>query len=164
MEIVAVVAALVGVVLGDRLAYLRERATRKHEFVRRQVEEFYSPLAGIRHEIRAKSELRVRISSAADAAWRRLCDEVRDEAHELQALSDERFPEFKKIIEYNNQQLAGDLLPSYRKMLDLFREKYWLSNDSTRQHYGALVERVRGGLESVGKGINSLGSRRGAES
>lgn len=140
MEIVVVVGTLLGVILGDRLAYFRERTGRKHEFVRRQIEEFYSPLVGLRHEIRAKSELRQRVSSAAKGAWRELCNGKSSE--ELHTLERDRFPAIKRIIEYENRQLAEELLPNYRRMLDLFRDKYWLASESTRSHYPALVEFV----------------------
>ena len=60
--IATVLGTLTAVYVGHKLTASREKKSRKHAFALCQVEEFYSPLVGIRNEIRAKSELRARIS------------------------------------------------------------------------------------------------------
>lgn len=49
---------------------------------------------------------------------------------------------YDKIIEYDNNQLREELMPLYRKMLDLFTEKYWLADEDTRAFYDDFLEFV----------------------
>jgi len=93
-------------------------------------------LVGIRHGIRSKSEVRLKISNIAEDEWRKLC-----ERHQLSSTKPD-FEPFKKIIEYDNKQLEQELLPDYRMMLEIFTGKFWLAEDSTRSHYGKLVEYI----------------------
>lgn len=60
----------------------------------------------------------------------------------LERLTGERFPEFKKLIEYDNQKWTEELLPLYREMLNMFSSRMHLSESSTRAHYGTFVEFV----------------------
>jgi len=143
--LVTAVAGLIGVGLGAALTTGRERAARRHRFVERQLEDFYSPMIGLRQEIRAKSELRLEISNAAGQAWTELCQETREAdatrggVKHWTHLKETRWPEFSRIIEYDNRQLIEELLPGYRKMFDLFRDNFWLAEDSTRSHYASLL-------------------------
>ena len=50
-----------GVMLGAWLSGKRETRQRQLEFIKKQLRDFYSPLLGIRSEIRMRSELRVKI-------------------------------------------------------------------------------------------------------
>lgn len=109
---------------------------RRLGYLERQLIEFYAPLAGIRTQIRAKSDLRVKISAAAEAAWQKIVKSYGDQPmpdHE------ERFAPFKKIIEYDNDQLKAELLPKYREMLTLFTDRYHLATLDTRAFYKDLV-------------------------
>jgi hypothetical protein len=108
-------------------------------FAERQLTEFYAPLAGLRKQIRAKSELRLRISSAADGAWRDICDSYGGQPiHDHEA----RFAPFKRIIDYENDQLKSELVPMYRQMLALFTERYHLADAETRAFYDGFLEFV----------------------
>lgn len=136
---------LVGAGLTSWFAARRERIQRKHAFIERQLSEFYSPMLGLRTEIRALSELRVKLSNEATAAWQTLCAEVphgpnRPEA--LQALTETHFPPFKKLIEYDNRKLEEHFIPGYKKMAELFRDKLWLAEEETRKYYPMLIEFV----------------------
>jgi hypothetical protein len=113
---------------------------RRNAFIEKQLSEFYSPIAGYRKRIRTKSELRERISAAANEAWQEICadDPLADSASQTRDL----FAPFKKITEYDNDQFRGELMPLYRKMLDVFTEKYWLADPDTRSHYQDFVEFV----------------------
>lgn len=53
---------------------------------------------------------------------------------------DEQFTPFKKIIEYDNTQFTSEILPLYRKMLEIFTEKYWLAEEETRKYYEPFLE------------------------
>jgi hypothetical protein len=87
----ALVGATVVYVFGIRQLSIQRRNT----FIEKQLSEFYSPIAGYRKRIRTKSELRLKISIAADEVWREICD--RESALPIQ--SDEaRFAPFKKVI------------------------------------------------------------------
>ena len=101
----------------------------------------YSPIAGCRKRIRAKSELRKKISGAAGDSWQELCARY-DAAQQIMHNPEELFAPYKSIIEYDNQQLRDELIPLYRKMLDVFTEKYWLADEDTRAHYQDFLEFV----------------------
>lgn len=104
----------------------------------RQLKEFYSLLLGYQQAIRAKSELRVKIGQAANEAWREICERAPQPF-----LEHERdFEPFKRVIEYNNAQLRTELLPLYHKMLDTFRDNYWLAEPETRAWFPELSDFV----------------------
>lgn len=136
-------AGLGGVMLGAWLTGKRETRQRELAFIERQLCGFYSPLLGIRSEIHMRSELRLKIQKTADAEWRSLCKEKQKVGVDaLQTLSSERGEEFQKIIEYDNQQLREELIPAYRRMVNLFRDNMWLAEPETKGHFGPLLEFV----------------------
>lgn len=141
--IVPAAAGLIGVVLGAWLTSHRERRQRQLEYLEKQLSSFYSPMLGLRNEVRAHSALRVRIQNEGSAAWTQLCAESEGlDILERQRITKERGPEFNRIIEYDNSKLHEDLLPAYRKILTLFRENYWLAEPATRSFYAVVVEFV----------------------
>jgi hypothetical protein len=139
--VVGLAGVLIGAGLTAWLAARRDRIQRRLAFIEKQLSEFYSPMVGLRSEIRMFSELRVKLQNEADAAWRRLTESV-EPGPESQALTATRFPEFKALIEHDNAQFNERLMPAYRKMVELFREKLWLAEDETREYYPMLVEFV----------------------
>jgi hypothetical protein len=58
------------------------------------------------------------------------------EAHEG-AVSD-----WEKLTQYGNRQLAEEIIPAYRKMVELFTSKMHLAEFSTIQHFQALLNVV----------------------
>jgi hypothetical protein len=107
------------------------------QVIREQLDRFYSPLLGIRERLRANGETRLKVSAAAEAAWRNLCSRVEgsdpvSRADAFLKLEKERFPGFEKIIEYNNRQLAEEVVPLYRRMVEIFTGNMWLAEPSTR--------------------------------
>ncbi len=131
----ALVGAVVVYYFGIRHLVIQRRAA----FRERQLGEFYAPMAGIRKQIRAKSELRLKISDAADAAWQDICKSYGDRP----MFDDEqRFAPFKKIIDYENEQLKAELIPKYREMLTLFTDRYHLAAPDTRAFYQEFLEFV----------------------
>lgn len=114
-------------------------AQRRIAFLERQLSEFYAPLAGMHKQIRAKSELRLKVSAAANAAWQNVCESYGDRTmHD----HEERFAPFKRIIDYDNEQLKSELVPVYLQMLALFTEKYQLASAETRAFYQGFLEFV----------------------
>lgn len=131
----ALVGAAVVYYFGIRQLVIQRRSA----FRERQLAEFYAPLAGIRKQILAKSELRLKISEAANAAWHDICESYEDRP----MLDDEqRFAPFEKIINYNNEQLKAELVPKYREMLALFTDRYHLAEPDTRTFYQEFLEFV----------------------
>lgn len=127
------VIGFLGVLAGAWLVRSNERQARKLEFVEKQLHELYSPLYATRKEIRSLSELRVRVADAADSAWRELCED------QPQGAAPD-FSRFRKVIEYENEQLKEVLLPGYERMLNTLRENLYLAEESTRQHLPTLIE------------------------
>jgi superfamily I DNA/RNA helicase len=133
------IAGFLGVLVGAWLTARRERAQRRLAFIERQLREFYSPLLGIRTEIRAKSELRVRVQSAAQDAWTELCAKADGHAA-LQDLTDSRGTQFTRVIEYDNKTFESELLPSYKRMVSIFKDNLSLAEPDTRARYATLME------------------------
>jgi hypothetical protein len=146
---ISAVAGLTGVLIGSWLATRREEEERRLRFIQRQLEEFYAPFCALRQEIRAKSEVRVKVSKTAAAEWAALFEGI--ESPELkQEIEARHKDQFDSIVTYSNKQVVDDLLPSYRRMLDLFREKLWLVERATRIHYPVA--------EGMGHGEENLDS------
>lgn len=135
-------AGLVGVVVGSWLSIKREEAQRRYLFMERQLREFYSPILGIRSEIRALSEVRAKVEKACEETWRENCDLYRTSPEGLGKWSDQHGDEYTADIGYNNRQLEEVLLPAYRRMVVTFRDNLWLAQPETRWHFAELVEYV----------------------
>lgn len=142
---IAAVAGLLGIVSGAFLtawlAVRRDRTQRRLDFIEKQLSEFYSPMVGLRSEVRTFTELRVKLQDAAGDAWRELADDA-GPGPQAEQLTASRFPQFKALIEHDNSRFNERLMPAYREMVDLFRGKLWLAEDETRQYYPTLVEFV----------------------
>lgn len=124
-------AGLAGVWLGVR----QVRVEKSISFVQMQLDRLYSPMLGIRYSIKAKSELRIEVSRAAEATWQEI---VKRHEGQLGWNSDEEFEPFGKIIDYENTELHGELLPGYSEMLRIFTENLWLAEPETRTYYSEL--------------------------
>ncbi len=131
-----------GVVAGAWLTARRERAHRRYSFREKQLQDFYSPLLGLRAEIRERSEQRKNIHAVADSEWQRLCAEARQRSdpEDLLRLQRSRWKEFEAVIDYDDRQLAQELVSAYRKMLSTFRDNLWLAEPETRPHFDDLLK------------------------
>ena len=136
--------ALVGAVIVYVFGIRKLSVQLRNAFIEKQLSEFYSPIAGYRKRIMTKSELREKISGAANASWQELCAHNSDAQQILHNddNDEELFAPYKSIIEYDNQQFREELMPLYRKMLDVFTEKYWLADADTRAYYQGFLEFV----------------------
>ena len=114
----------------------RDTETRNLDFIERQLEEFYSPMIGCLMKIRAKNELGYKISKLSEEAWKELC------ARQPKPFLDHEkyYKPYGKSLEYNNTVLKEEVIPLYDQMIDLFTEKYWLANPSTREWYAKFSE------------------------
>src|SRR5438045_9244103 len=132
-------AGFLGVLVGALLTGRRERTQRRLAFTEARLKEFYSPMLGMRKEIRVLSELRLHIDNTTIAT---AADFTTVGANQSSELSFAKRTLYEKQIEYNNTQLREQLLPTYRRMTELFRDKYWLADADTREFYGELLEYV----------------------
>ena len=129
-------AGVIGVLLGSLLAFSHARHQSKLAFIEKQLSEFYSPLVGIRKEIAVLSEFRKDIDDESNKISQRYRENGGPDFPD---------PELEKSvdrIEYNNKQLTDHLIPAYRRMVDHFREKFWLAEYKTREHFPVLVQFV----------------------
>jgi len=137
------ISGLVGVLIGAWLTSRQQHKLRKLQFIENQLRHFYSPLLGIRDEIRFLSNLRLRISSEANAAWQELCGKESGRGSEAQPLlTQEVQNKFDEIIKYDNAKLRNDMLPEYHHMVKIFKENYFLAEETTRKHFQALIDFV----------------------
>lgn len=68
---ISAAAGLLGVIVGGTVTAHSQKIQRKHARQRDQLEKFYSPLIGMRDDIRSKSEMRTKLHSAAGIAWQK---------------------------------------------------------------------------------------------
>ena len=139
--IVTAAAGLAGVVAGGGITALNQRRERRNNRLREQLQTFYSPLLGMHLQVRAKSEVRVKVSNIAQASWPDLFRGV-ESPQIKQRIQDESEPQYVRLIEYSNAQLTNEIVPLYRDMLEHFTKNLWLAEPSTVSHYAALIEYV----------------------
>ena len=91
-------------------------------------------------EIRARSELRLRIQTAVDQAH--VEDMLNAGPGNAEGASDLHLPGILRTVRDENQTFREVLMPRYREMVDVFRNKMWLAEPETRTHFAALIEFV----------------------
>lgn len=140
---VPAVFGLLGVIIGAFLTSMREQKQRKLAFLEKQLSMFYSPMLGFKNEIRMHSAFRERVQNEVEAASRQPYEKSESlDIEARQRITSERSPEFKRIIDYDNTKFHKELLPAYQKMVELFRNCYWLVEPETRVFYADLLEFV----------------------
>jgi hypothetical protein len=137
--LISACAGLGGVALGGAITIWSQRKERRDARIREKLDKFYSPLLGMRMQILAKSEVRLKVSGAGNGAWMALFVGV-DDPEAKKKINEARWPAFEKLIAYSDQQLKEELVPLYRQMLTLFAANMQFAEDSTRTHFGTLVE------------------------
>ena len=137
--IISAVSGLGGVFLWAWLSNRNEQRRQRHDFIEKQVKELYSPLLNIRQQVRALSEVRVR--TVAEGVWDELCHEASERGgpEALQRLSEERSTVFEAVVHDKNSQWKKELLPCYKAMLQIFQEKMWLAEETTRERFQKLT-------------------------
>jgi predicted Rdx family selenoprotein len=134
--VVSVLAPLLAGYFGVRYGLKQIKMQKRMDLIENQLNKFYSPLLGLHKEIRAKSELRVKIQKLGDEAWQESSKDARA------SRSSPDMTPYSKEIEYNNKQLKEIFIPQYNEMLEIFRENFWLAEPETREFYPKLVEFV----------------------
>ncbi len=143
IPLITALAGLGGVWLGGWLSDRRERNKQHTEFVERRLAELYGPLLSLHKEIRARSELRLKIETTVDAQHMTdLFEAVARDRDLVQRVTDEHIPGLLTMIRDEDKTFADVLMPLYRQMLATFREKMWLAEPETRGYCSALIEFV----------------------
>ncbi len=102
---------------------------RKHVRALEQLQQFYSPMLGMREELLAKKEASIKVNTVARDA--RKASGADESASSIIALRD-----------YDHKQWWNELMPIYAKMLVHFTDHMWLAKESTRSHNGELTRFV----------------------
>lgn len=135
--------AILGAVVNHLLAGRRERINREVAFRTRQLEELYGPLLSLRNEIRAHSNLRMKLEGAVAKPY---------------ANGEDLEPVLKNIKDAN-ETFWQLLMPRYHKMVEIFQDKMWLADPETREYFPQLVEFVFWMIACPARPHRSLGTR-----
>ena len=130
----------IGSLLTNWMTNRRDSAARTVEFRKQQLEKFYGPLLSLHKEIRARSELRVKIQNAVDTLHAE--DMLRAGPQGVEAASDIHIPGIIKSIEDEGTTFREILMPRSREMITVFRENMWLAEPDTREYFPELIEFV----------------------
>ncbi|QOZ07253.1 hypothetical protein [Bradyrhizobium sp. CCBAU 51765] len=126
----------------------REQAARRVAFKKQQLAEFYGPLLAAHNEISARSELRVKLQNALDGRHIEAMLEAAASGggagrnDRISAATDTQGPTILTNIRDEEQTFRHVLMPRYRSMIDIFRDKMWLAEPETRNYFGQFVEFV----------------------
>jgi len=136
--------AVAGAIITQVMTNARDRRTQRIAHRKQQLEQFYGPLLAARKEIRARSELRVKLQEALDAQHSTLeaaaSGGVIGRDDRINAATDK--PSILANIQDEGQTFRDVLMPRYRNMIDIFRDKMWLAEPETRKYFGQLIEFV----------------------
>ncbi len=119
--LIPAVSGLLGVAIGGWATALHQKRERRDAHIKSQLSEFYSPLLGIRSQIKAKSEVRLKVSTVAGGLWPAKF-EGNDDPLLKKKITDSDGPAYDKLQGYNNRQLTDEIVPLYRKMLAIFTD------------------------------------------
>lgn len=135
---ISATAGLMGVLVGAMMTSRNQKKERKQAHIRQQLQEFYSPMLGMRQEIVAKEESRRKInemvhtiidkSKVGDPGGVRRDHYYDDERKALRGLG-----------AHDHKQWEEEILPLYKEMLKKFTSEMWLAEPSTRANYGELT-------------------------
>ncbi|MBU0999399.1 hypothetical protein KKG24_03835 [Patescibacteria group bacterium] len=139
--IIPVLSGLIGVFVGAWLSSRQNQTQRKLDFCEKQLKEFYSPLVGIREEIRILSEFRCSAEKASEEWWQEVC-KIADqmELSQRQKYYDEEGKGIGGQIEYDNVQLETKVLPAYPKLIEIFKNNYYLAEEETKKYFPILIK------------------------
>ena len=122
---VSATAGLVGVVVGALMTSLNQKKERKHAHIRQQLQEFYSPMLGMRQWIVAKEESRRKINVMVNTI---IEESKADDPGGVRR--GHRFPDERKALiglsAHDHKQWEEEILPLYREMLKKFTSEMWL--------------------------------------
>jgi hypothetical protein len=118
----------------------REAKSRLVAFKKQQLEQFYGPLLAMYKEVRARSELRVKLQNALDEPHLRAMLSAGPDR--VERVSDQHVPAIVANVQDEMQTFRDVLMPRYREMITTFGDKMWLAEPETRAYFGPLIEFV----------------------
>jgi hypothetical protein len=130
--LIPTIAGLLGVAVGGWMQGHHQKKERENAFIKERLRDFYAPLLGMRSEIRAKSELRLKVSSITHAEWQAKFEGITD-PEVKKAIDAQESPKYEKVFDYNDKQLREEIVPLYKKMLE------WFTGASTDVVAGGLL-------------------------
>jgi hypothetical protein len=139
--IIAALAGIGGVLLGGWITTRSQAEERRLARVRDKLDKFYAPLLALRKQILAKSEVREKVRNVANSEWAELF-RGQPGPEEKKKIEAERDAQYADILKYDAEQLKSELVPLYRQKVSLFSDNMQFAEESTRAHYGELVEFV----------------------
>ena len=134
--------------VGGWLTAHNQKRERRQRRISEQLAGFYGPMLAIRAQVLSQMDLGQKISGKAEAAWQTVVKRVYEGNDELgkidrmEKLTQQRWPSFEKLTAYGNRQLVEEIIPSYRKMVELFTSKMHLAEPSTITYFPVLLEFV----------------------
>jgi hypothetical protein len=138
---VSAVWGLLGVIAGSWATGHHQQIERRNGRIKDQLTEFYAPLRGMRADIKAKSDLRVKINAIARNEWPTKFDGVHD-PDVKKKISESNWQGYERLIDYSDEQLRTEIVPTYREMVGHFKSHMAYAEESTIEHYAAFVEFV----------------------
>lgn len=105
---ISAAAGLIGVFAGTLMTSRNQAKERKLQRVRDQLENFYSPMLGMRAELGAKSFTRQKVMEVAQKGRLQSTLEASD-AESRSKAAQAGIPALQKLNEYNNEQLRNEL-------------------------------------------------------
>jgi hypothetical protein len=104
----------------------------KYYFAERQLNEFYSPMLALRLQIKALSDLRVKIENKANQAWQEKCSKAGNQ--EVDSAP------YEEIVDYHNLEYKTTIRALYRAMQKLFLDNIWLAEPETLEFLNKFVQ------------------------
>ncbi len=143
LENFAAITGLLGVGIGGWIANQQFTRDKKLDFYEKQLREFYSPLVGIREEIRVLGEFRLEGEQASFKWWEKICSYGKDlNPDKSQPYYEQEGKYISTQIKYENMQLNDKIIPGYRKMVQIFLNNYWLAEEETKKYLPVLIKFV----------------------
>lgn len=142
-SIIAAISGLLGALIGGYITSHNQTKQRRYNRMSEQIDGFYAPLLGLRMQILAKSETRLKMYGATGRAWIELM--VRTDSLKVEdkiKLEEEHFPVYERAVEEGNRELIEKIIPLYREMIKHFEANVGLAKPTTLNYFGALVEFV----------------------
>ena len=139
--LITAIAGIGGVLVGGLITFNIQLTEMRLARIREKLDQFYAPMVALRSEIKAKSETRLKLHGIAQRTWQEQLGYLTNPSDRAE-FTKERWPSYENIFRYSEEQLKTELIPLYRKMLDVFTPKMQYAENSTRKHYENLVEFV----------------------
>jgi hypothetical protein len=110
---ITAVAGLGGICAGALLTARNQKVERRNARIREQLQDFYSPLLGMKFDIRAKSDIRQKLHGIANREWEKVLSGISDPLGKKK-IEEANWPRYQKLLDHSEAQLRNELVP-FRK-------------------------------------------------